>query len=222
MHTLHGTNLRLHMGTHIILKLQLGTVLRWCASIDPPSQVHFVSLFLKNADVHDADGNGDCCHVRLHHIASKRYVEIQSGQHIDWPMWPGAISGPMLTTRGGAISFDYAVGIRIESSELTCLGSSGATFDHAQNVTVDQSYFHALSGAAVQFGKFNGPNASLAPGPDTPGNQLVLGNTVSNSVIVDVGVELHGSAGISIGYTAGTNIINNTIANVPASGISIG
>lgn len=101
LHTLHGTNLRLHTGTHIMLKLQLGTVLRWCASIDPPSKVHFVSLFLKNADVHDADGNGDCCHVRLHHITSKRYVEIQSGQHIDWPMWPGAISGPMLTTRGG-------------------------------------------------------------------------------------------------------------------------
>ena len=150
------------------------------------------------------------------------YVEIQSGQSIDWPMWPGAESGPMLTTPGGAIAFDYAVGIVVAGAEMACLGSAGASFSHAQNVTIDQCYFHDISGAAVQFGMFHGPNASLAPGPNTPASSRVLGNTVSNSVIVGVGAELHGSAGISVGYTAGTTIVNNTIADVPASGISIG
>ena len=130
------------------------------------------------------------------------YAEVQSGQFLSWPMWPGRISGGLGTTPG-ALLFHQARNITIASSELTLLGAAGISFSKSQFCLVQDSYMHDLSGCAVQFGEFEGPHATLAPPPDTPAAERELNNTLADSVIVQAGIELRGSAAVSVGYTLG-------------------
>ncbi|KAK3244514.1 hypothetical protein CYMTET_45874 [Cymbomonas tetramitiformis] len=153
--------------------------------------------------------------------SSTGFVEVQSGQHLSAPGWPGSISGQLLTTPG-AVTFTAARNISLEECEFTALGAAGASFDRAQSCSLSKCYIHDVSGAAVQFGRFAGPNATLAPGPDTPESERDLRNSIVDSVIVGAGAELRGAAAVSIGYTAGTRVSQNTMTQLPASGVSLG
>eukprot|EP01043_Picozoa_sp_COSAG02_P074747 COSAG02_NODE_15104_length_1203_cov_1.482790_1_plen_394_part_10 len=149
------------------------------------------------------------------------FVEVQSGQHLDWPMWPGSISGPLLSTPG-ALAFSYSDSVYLEDCTVSAVGAAGVSFDFSHNSLVARSVFNDTSGAAVQMGAFHGPNSTLAPGPATPLALRQQNSSLIDSVIVDAGAELRGAAAVACGFTSGTLIARNTIAHVPATAISLG
>jgi hypothetical protein len=52
--------------------------------------------------------------------------------------------------------------------------------------------------------------------------QVALGNTIENCIVTECGKQFYGAVGIWCGLTAETTIRNNTIFNLPYTGISIG
>ena len=149
------------------------------------------------------------------------FVEVQSGQHLDWPMWPGVMSGPLLTTPG-ALTFTSAESVELVECAVAHVGAAGVSFAESQNCTVTRSFFDDTSGAAVQFGAFHGPNASLAPAPDTDRALRQLNSSLTDSIVVNAGAELRGAAAVACGFTSGTTISGNSIAQIPATAISLG
>jgi beta-glucuronidase len=149
------------------------------------------------------------------------FVEVQSGQHLDWPMWPGSISGPLLSTPG-ALAFSHADSVKLVDCTVSAVGAAGVSFDRSHNSSVLRTVFNDTSGAAVQFGAFHGPDASLAPGPETHVASRQLNSSLLDSIIVNAGAELRGAAAVACGFTSGTVIARNTIAHVPATAISLG
>lgn len=79
------------------------------------------------------------------------------------------------------------------------------------------SLFRDISAAAVQIGSTDGLTQRL-----NDSALQEIGNTVSNSIVVQPAVEYHGSVGISVGYTIGTNLSHNDIGNCTYGPISVG
>lgn len=69
----------------------------------------------------------------------------------------------------------------------------------------------------MQIGRTDGPTAKLTD----PAAQEI-GNTISNSIVSNPAVEYHGSMGISVGYTQGTNLSHNDVGNTTYGPISVG
>jgi hypothetical protein len=102
------------------------------------------------------------------------------------------------------------------------VGAAGISFVESQRCAVSRSYVHDTSGAAVQFAKFNGDGAALAPAPNAAAASRDVGHVLSECVIEATGNELRGAAAVSVGYASGVIVANNTIVNTPASAVSIG
>ena len=154
------------------------------------------------------------------------YVEIQSGKIIDGYGWPGA-SCPGLQPVPGAVAFHNATGIAVDRCEFARLGTAGVTMStRAQRCVVGKSYFHDLSGGAVDLGVYSWTDPGTGAFLDAPVSQdprdWDRDNVVANNTVVGVGVEFRGSAGIAAGYTAGTAIVANEVDTVPNTAISVG
>lgn len=76
------------------------------------------------------------------------FVEVQSGQHLDWPMWPGSISGPLLSTPG-ALAFSHSDSVYMEDCTVSVVGAAGVSFDFSHNSLVARSVFKVKAGDVV-------------------------------------------------------------------------
>jgi hypothetical protein len=107
----------------------------------------------------------------------------------------------------------------------------GCAFEHLGGVAVGlwggahfngvtNCYFHQLSGAAIQIGRYD--TFGLVKESDFP--QREVGNSVVGNVIVGMGSEMEfkGMVGISVGYSQGHVIQNNDVSNLTYGGISVG
>jgi hypothetical protein len=138
----------------------------------------------------------------------------------------------------GNIVMSNTKGIRFDQCEFAHLGANGVDFLHgAHDNMISDCLFRDISAAAIQIGRTDGLTQTLSD----PAAQEI-GNTVSNSFIVQPAVEYHGSVvstltfadlllhawheqglidrfgvcacqGISVGYTIGTNLSHNDIGN---------
>lgn len=116
-----------------------------------------------------------------------------------------------IKTPGNIVVKPSADRVAFRSCEFTRLGGVGVDFN-AMDGVVDSCYFHDVSGAAVQIGSFNDPN----------GADKVKGNQVINTIVIHAGVEYRGAAGINVGYTQNTSILNNDVSNLTYGAISVG
>ena len=103
------------------------------------------------------------------------------------------------------------------------LGGSGIWLGAgSKSCTISDCLFSDISGNGIMIGegtdrKVNGDAwYKLAP------EQAALANTIENSIITKCGQQFYGAVGIWCGLTAETTIRNNTISDLPYTGISIG
>jgi hypothetical protein len=108
--------------------------------------------------------------------------------------------------------------VRFERCMFTQLGGAGLDIEFgSQDNVVSGCRFYDISGTAVQVGDVLKDDHH----PDDP-RKIVKNNALVNNYIHDCGSEYFGSVGIFVGYTDGTVIAHNEIANLPYSGITVG
>lgn len=111
-----------------------------------------------------------------------------------------------------------AIGCAFERCTFTRLGGAALDLEcGAQDNVIQGCRFYDVSGSAVQVGDVLAPDHH-------PGDArlIVKNNRVINNYIHNVGVEFQDSVGVFAGYTEGTVIAHNEIAQLPYSGISDG
>jgi len=137
------------------------------------------------------------------------YADNQSG--IIWINTPFA---PAKTP--GNISFQYSHNITLENSTFTHLGGAAIDFGNgAQNNTILNNTISDIASNGVQLGE-------VTDFATTNTNQMTSGNTIKNNLIDNTGTIYADATGIWVGYSKNTLIDHNTVYNVGNTGISVG
>jgi hypothetical protein len=111
-----------------------------------------------------------------------------------------------------------AKSIRFERCTFTKLGSGGIDLEFgAQDNAIVGCDFHDISGSAVQVGDVLRDDHH----PDDM-RKIVKDNAVVNNFIHNVALEYRSGMGVFAGYTEGTVIAHNEIADLPYDAISVG
>lgn len=111
-----------------------------------------------------------------------------------------------------------ADGCRFERCTFTRFGGAGLDIENgSKDNVVNGCAFFDVSGSAIQIGDV----LTQDHHPSDP-RFVVRNNRVMNCSIHDIGVEYQDSVGVFAGYTDGTIIAHNEIAQLPYTGISVG
>ncbi|MCX6991765.1 MAG: VCBS repeat-containing protein [Kiritimatiellaeota bacterium] len=155
------------------------------------------------------------------------YVADQSGMYLVGNNLPNLIGHIQPNTPGspdrldrtpGNLRFSYAQNIVFQGNVFEHLGSVALDFDTgSQSNLIQNNCFDDISSSAIQIGGVS----EIDHHPPTP-DQLTCDNTVFNNLIQNTGRDYFDSAAIFVGCTTRTTIRNNTITNVPWSGIALG
>eukprot|EP01043_Picozoa_sp_COSAG02_P008110 COSAG02_NODE_253_length_26942_cov_80.561152_2_plen_587_part_00 len=146
-------------------------------------------------------------------FAEEGFVENQSGDAACFGFF-----GHLKTRMVANIVMSNTKGIRFAKCEFAHLGANAIDFANgAHDNVIEDSLFRDISAAAVQIGRTDGITQKL-----NDSSMQEIGNTVSNSIIVQPAIEYHGSVGISVGYTIGTKLSHNDIGNCTYGPISVG
>lgn len=148
------------------------------------------------------------------------YVSDQSGFHLVGDRYPvnvyGHVQEPVRTP--GNVRFVYARNIAFKESVFMHLGAVGLDFDTgSQGNSIENCLFTDISSAAIQLGGIT----AIDHHPTSP-EQVTQDNRITNNVIYKAGQEYVDVAGIYVGFSRNTLISNNTISDVPWSGIAMG
>ncbi len=129
---------------------------------------------------------------------------------------PEAYSGSWQDT-----AMDYAIfarnvdGITISNCTFSELGGGGVHFGNgAKNNLVTGCEVYNCAGGGIYFERVN----QSAP----PKADIIENNTVSYSIVHDIGTEYNSCAGIFIGFARTMIVNNNEVYNTPYTGISVG
>ncbi len=148
------------------------------------------------------------------------YVPDQSGFRVVGPGHKTNICGhdPNVIRTPGNVQFQYAHGIEFRRNIFQHLGAVGLDFDTgSQRNIVQDNLFKDISSAAIQLG-----GVSIIDHHPAFPEEITRDNVISNNLINKVGREYVDAAGIYVGFTANTLVSNNTIVDVPWSGIAMG
>lgn len=118
----------------------------------------------------------------------------------------------------GNLSFRFSTDLAFEGNIFENLGAVALDLDTGtQRVSVSQNLFTNVSSSAIVLGGIDPEDAR----PVDP-EQATRDNTIEGNLIRNVAIDYVDAAGIFVGFTARTTIQNNTIAEVPWSGIAMG
>ncbi|MBC2603951.1 right-handed parallel beta-helix repeat-containing protein [Puniceicoccus vermicola] len=148
------------------------------------------------------------------------YICDQSGFHVTGDSNPTNFSGHVetVTRTPGNLSFRYAHDIEFRNSIFAHLGGVALDFGRgSQNNTVDSNIFTDISSAAIQIGGVQ----KLDARPENAAG-YTSDNAVSNNLITHTGKDYVDAAGIFVGFTERTSILENTITHTPWSAIALG
>ncbi len=148
------------------------------------------------------------------------YVSDQSGQLLVGFGHPLNIIGhdQNVVPTPGNLSFSFAKEIVFYGNIFEHLGAVGLQFGPgSRNNTVDSNLFSDISSSAIELGAVTAMDSH----PSNPG-YILNNNLITNNLINNVAAEYQDAAGIFVGFTQNTTIVQNTIAYVPWSGIAIG
>ena len=134
----------------------------------------------------------------------------------------------------GAITFDYAEGIRVEGCSFSCMAAAAVDFSVGVSAsTVVGNRIEEIGGSGVQVGtvkvRDGQPLSShgfvdgefvtnLEPEP----NRITHDIMVVSNVVNEIGTQFKGAIAILAGYTSDVTISHNVISNASYSGISAG
>jgi len=152
--------------------------------------------------------------------SSNGYVADQSGFHlVGRGHIPNIIGHDRNDERTlGNVRFLFAHNINFQGNIFEHLGGVGLDFDTgSQGNTVEDNLFEDISSAAIQLGGISSDDHH----PERR-EQVTSDNVISNNLVRHVAREYVDAAGIYAGFTRQTTISNNTIVDVPWTGIAMG
>ena len=119
------------------------------------------------------------------------------------------------TRPDAAVDLTGTKNVKFLGNTFRHLGGAGLGFQHgvAGNL-VRGNTFTDISGIGILLGAVDDPQPAE--------NAIASGNTIDNNYLHHTGVEFTGAPSIVNGYSRGTSITHNEIADVPYSGISSG
>lgn len=130
---------------------------------------------------------------------------------------PGAWEDNHFLTPAG-VSFEAAHDIAVTNSTFTHMGNAALAFGAgSQDNLIDHNTFTDISGNGINVG-----GITKADHHPTDPASIVRGNTVSNNTVTKVGSEFRDNVAILLGYTQGSDVRNNTLFDLPYTGISMG
>lgn len=128
-----------------------------------------------------------------------------------WAVVPAAIKG------------EWVQNCSFSNCRFENLGGSGIWLGTGSaNCTISNSEFRDISGNGIMIGEEQDREVNGEKWWQSAPEQVALGNTIENCTVTDCGKQFYGAVGIWCGLTAKTTIRNNTIFNLPYTGISIG
>jgi len=148
------------------------------------------------------------------------YVSDQSGQLLVGPNHSPNFIGhdQNVVPTPGNLPFTFANKIVFYGNIFEHLGAVGLQFGPgSSNNIIDSNLFTDISSAAIELGAVTAMDSH----PSNPA-YILNNNLITNNLITSVANEYVDSAGIFVGFTQNTIIIQNTIVDVPWSGIAIG
>jgi hypothetical protein len=148
------------------------------------------------------------------------YVADQSGFHLVGEGHAPNLIGhdPDVVRTPGNLRFRYAQDLIVRANRFQHLGGVALDFDTgSQRNRIEDNLFEDISSAAVQLG-----GVAAADHHPTHPAQYAQDNVVHNNLIRQTGRDFVDSAAIYVGFTRRTRISQNTIREVPWSGIAMG
>jgi hypothetical protein len=128
-----------------------------------------------------------------------------------WAVVPAAIKG------------DWVQNCSFSNCRFENLGGTGIWLGTgSQKCTISNIFFSDISGNGIMIGEGRDREVNGKKWWESAPEQVALGNTIENCTITECGQQFYGAVGIWCGLTAETTIRNNTIHNLPYTGISIG
>lgn len=123
-----------------------------------------------------------------------------------------------------AVEVSYGRNVNFSNCEFTHLGGSGLDFiEGCKGGGIDNCKFSDIAMNGVVAGSFS-PAGLETHLPYQPADKRVVCDslTVNGSTFTDIGNEDWGCCAVTAGYVADTRITNNTIHDIPYTGISLG
>eukprot|EP01052_Picozoa_sp_SAG31_P012137 SAG31_NODE_702_length_12723_cov_4.100206_5_plen_868_part_00 len=144
------------------------------------------------------------------------FVDVQAGYHQSGPPVPESpYWGYNLEPVSAALRFQASHNVVITNCTFQHLGSSGIAFEAgSQNCTVEHSTFFDISGSALLLG-------GIYDSSERDTTKQTAGQTVADSVFIDVAAEFHSCACIMVGYSRNTRLLHNLMWRLPYTGISL-
>jgi hypothetical protein len=128
-----------------------------------------------------------------------------------WAVVPAAVKG------------EWVQNCSFSNCKFENLGGTGIWLGTGStNCTISNSIFSDISGNGIMIGEGRDREVNGEKWWKSATEQVALGNTIENCTITECGKQFYGAVGIWCGLTAETTIRNNTIYNLPYTGISIG
>lgn len=113
------------------------------------------------------------------------------------------------------VQFWYVDSLVLERNIFRALGGNGPGLEKgSRNSRISCNAIFDISGNGMHIG-----NITANP---TDIRDQNLNITIQNNYVTQIGQEYHGSAGIFVGYVAGTRILANEIHKIPHMGIALG
>ncbi len=129
-----------------------------------------------------------------------------------------------------AVHVSDANSIQITGNRFRDVGSTALDLDHGtHDSSAVGNVINGAAGNGILLGKFSDPNVeyhTLYNPPSSPAGEdvreVATNNTIKNNLIVRVGTDYLGTAGINAGWTSGSIIQHNEISDTPWAGITVG
>jgi hypothetical protein len=152
----------------------------------------------------------------LHPSSPKGYVSIQSGAILDdvnFATIEDAFDG--VKEIPGNINFSHSSNLLFENNEFSLLGGNALRLGRAsQSNTIFSNTFKNISAAAISIGHLQDHHTTAA--------LTTKNNVVDNNLITKVGTDYLDVSAIKINYSEKSVVANNTIHDVPYTGLSLG
>ena len=109
----------------------------------------------------------------------------------------------------GALDCTNCTNITVVGCVFTAVGGAAINFgEAAQHNTVEGCQISDASASAVSIGGVYNPETTVPA-------LMSTGNTLTNTVIIDIGKEIHGCTGVWAGYNKGLRISHNNLTRLP-------
>ncbi|MBP1993663.1 discoidin domain-containing protein [Paenibacillus eucommiae] len=196
-----------NMDSAEVVAAYLSTLVSGSGNVDNPvHNIQFEGITFAHATWLYPNGNEGYTPIQAS-VYSKPYASPEYSYDLDnWIVMPANIS------------FSMAKNIRFERNKFIHLGASALGFSNgSQDNVISGNEFTDVSGSAVQIG-----GVSLNDSYPQDLRYVVKNNQVTNNYIHQIAVEYRGCVGVFVGYTEGTLVSHNEIADLPYTAITMG